>query len=205
MNTTIESILNEVAKNHGCGDYENWKEHTGLHAFTDQLMNEAMELYHLRKCGETGRALPTQSDAILQAPLDSEGYNGFLQCHEWFYNKASKLLASKESQLLQLGMDGQVMQGEHEQIVESLNSKLEAKDKEIRKNISSWERCLKVLEKTSDDLVECRKELQKSKAEAGRLKENIYEAIKYGVVSAREHLSIEQRVEIFTKDKTEGK
>lgn len=132
---------------------------------------------------EAGRELP-DNDKIFENARNhfiggvatDRNFDCYVSGQKDMRRQASELLASKESQLLQLGMDGQVMQGEHEQIVESLNSKLEAKDKEIRENIASWERCLNVLNKTSDDLVECRKELEKSNAEVERLKEGAKDA-----------------------------
>lgn len=133
MNTETEATKKEVATKYG---YDNWVQllfHEGA-----KHVDEAMELYHSRKCEEAVKELP-DNDKIFESARNhfiggvatDRNFDCYVSGQKDMRRQASKLLASKESQLLQLGMDGQVMQGEHEQIVESLNSKLEAKNNEI--------------------------------------------------------------------------
>ena len=122
MNTTIESVRDEVAKKSCYPNGEffyDWNEvktycsTMNKDDFFEALCGEVAELYHTRKCEEAGRELPSENE--MKERMDKHGKNvyqntsdaqaeysarhAYRSSWEWMKEKVSALLASLKSQL----------------------------------------------------------------------------------------------------------
>jgi hypothetical protein len=104
MNTTIESIKDEVSKEYSTSQkrrIENWEDAISEYCkgyldekVLDEIINRSIRLYHTRKCEEAGKDLPDSKSVPHYHHVDSNEVGA-----EWMKSRAIPILASFKIQL----------------------------------------------------------------------------------------------------------
>lgn len=104
MKTTIEAVKDEVAKKNGYPILVNTKEWTrwdrmfeeATSSTKEQLLHEVVELYHTRKCEEDFKSIMLPVKSEIKEMQQSMGTS---ETFDWVLKRCSAMLASLQSQL----------------------------------------------------------------------------------------------------------